>query len=378
MSWTVPLTEVALTDADVEAVVETLRSGWLTMGPRTLDLETAFAEFTGSTHAVAVGSGGAALHLACLAAGAGPGDEVIVPALSFGADPNAAIACGADPVFADSAGVLQPAIDAQEVESRIGPRTRAVIAVHTFGYPADADGLKATCDSHDVALIEDCAHAAGGLLHDGRRAGTVGAMGCFSFFAKTQLGAGEGGIVVTDDEELAAKVRSLRSHAMTSVTWDRHRGHAETYDVPDLGFNHRIDEPRATLALSRLRRLDEAVEKLREVVRAYRVRLSALEGVEVPFSDAEVELSGHFAFPVLVGDRETRDRVRTALHADGVQTTVYQALTGLTEYGRRASGEPCARAEEFADRHMALPLFTGLSEERITTVVDSLGSALAA
>jgi len=376
VNWTVPLTEISLTDGDVEAVLKTLRSEWLTMGPRTLDLETAFAEFAGSSHAVAVASGGAALHLACMAAGVGEGDEVIVPALSFGADPNAAIASGGEIVFADSTSPMRPAIDPEDVERRITKRTKAVIAVHMFGYPADIAALSEICEARDVVLIEDCAQAAGALLPDGRRAGTAGAMGCFSFFAKTQLGAGEGGILVTDDEELEARLRSLRSHAMTSVTWDRHRGHAETYDVPDLGFNYRIDEPRATLALSRLARLDDAIGKLRGVVRTYRERLASVDGVEVPFTDAEVELSGHFAFPVLVADGETRDRVREGVHADGVQTTFYPAMTTLTEYGRRVSGEPCPNAEEFARRHMALPLFSSLTEERIATVVDALARLL--
>jgi len=376
-NWTVPLTEVALSDTDIDAVLETLRSGWLTMGPRTIDLEAAFTEYIGSSHAVAVGSGGAALHLACVAAGAGAGDEVIVPALSFPADANSPIACGAQAVPADSISPSRPAVDPQDVERRITPRTKAVIAVHMFGYPADIAAIKEVCDARGVVLIEDCAQAAGAVLPDGGKAGTVGAMGCFSLFAKTLLGAGEGGIVISEDEGLAARVRSLRSHAMTSVTWDRHRGHAETYDIPELGFNHRIDEPRATLALSRLARLDEALEGLRAVVRAYRDRLGGVDGLEIPFSDDEVELSGHFAFPVLVADRATRDRVRATLHSRGVQTTFYPALTQLTEYARRATGEPCTNAETFADRHLALPLFPALTGERIGLVADELTAALA-
>ena len=376
MSWTVPLTEVALSDADVEAVLETLRSNWLTMGPRTMDLEAAFCEHLGSRHAIAVSSGGAALHVACAAARIEQGDEVIVPALSFGADPNSAIACGADVVFADSSSALRPEIDPGDVEKRITKRTRAVIAVHMFGYPANVARLAEICEDRGLVLIEDCAHACGAFLPDGRRAGVAGAMGCFSFFAKTQLGAGEGGVLVTDDDELAARARSLRSHAMTSVTWDRHRGHAETYDVPDLGFNYRIDEPRATLALSRLGRLDDSVGRLRVIVREYRQRLRALDGVEVPFTDAEVELSGNFAFPVLVADRETRDRVRQALHAKGVQTTFYPAMTQLTDYARRAAGEACTNAEVFADRNLALPMFPALTGDKIDLVVESLGSVL--
>ncbi len=188
---------------------------------------------------------------------------------------------------------------------------------------------------------------------------------------------GEGGILVTDDDDFAERVRSLRSHAMTSVTWDRHRGHAETYDVTALGFNYRIDEPRATLALSRLGRLDDSLAGLRRVASSYRERLAGIDGVEVPFPAEWVERSGHFAFPVLVPDLATRDRVREAMHADGVQTTFYPALTQLTEY-RNAAGEGGAPiAEEFADRHMALPFSPSMDEEKVGIVVEALRAALA-
>jgi dTDP-4-amino-4,6-dideoxygalactose transaminase len=374
--WRVGLTEISLPDSDVEAVLDTLRSGWLTMGPRTQELEEAFRATTGSNHAVAVSSATAALHLACLAAGVGPGDEVIAPALSFVADAHAGRCAGGDAVLADCRSLGEPLLDPGHVERRMTDRTKAVIAVHMFGYPADTDALRELCDARGVALIEDCAEADGGKLRDGSPAGTAGVCGCFSFFSKTQLGVGEGGIVVTDDEEFAARVRSLRSHAMTSVTWDRHRGHAETYDVPDLGFNYRIDEPRATLAHARLARLGNALEELRRVARAYRERLAAIPDVEVPFPDQWVELSGHFAFPVLVSDRERRDVVREAMHAGRVQTTFYPALTQLSAYEPTGPEDAMPIAEEFADRHFALPLSPSLDAEKIELVLGELSTAL--
>jgi dTDP-4-amino-4,6-dideoxygalactose transaminase len=375
--WRVGLTQVSLPESDVEAVLETLRSGWLTMGPRTQELEGAFRATTGSEHAVAVSSGTAGLHLACLAAGVGPGDEVIAPALSFVADAHAGRCAGADAVLADCRSVDEPLVDPEQVERRITPRTKAVIAVHMFGYPADIDALADLCAGRGIALIEDCAEADGGKLRNGASAGTVGLCGCFSFFSTTQLGVGEGGIVVTDDEEFARRLRSLRSHAMTSVTWDRHRGHAETYDVTDLGFNYRIDEPRATLAQARLGRLDGALAELRRVARAYRERLDGLDGVAVPFPDEWVELSGHFAFPILVSDREIRDSVREALHASRVQTTFYPALTQLSAYEPFGPDGSMPVAEDFGDRHLALPLSPSLDETKIELVVEELRRALA-
>jgi dTDP-4-amino-4,6-dideoxygalactose transaminase len=257
-------------------------------------------------------------------------------------------------------------------------RTKAVIAVHMFGYPADTDALRELCDARGVALIEDCAEADGGKLRDGSPAGTAGSCGCFSFFSKTQLGVGEGGILVTDDEDFAQRVRALRSHAMTSVTWDRHRGHAETYDVTDLGFNYRIDEPRASLALARLARLNGALAELRRVARAYRERLAGLDGVVVPFDEESVELSGHFGFPVVVSDGNRRDSVREAMHSARVQTTFYPALTQLSAYEPSGPDGSMPVAEEFADRHMALPLSPSLDDAKIELVVSELGRALAA
>jgi dTDP-4-amino-4,6-dideoxygalactose transaminase len=374
--WRVTLTEIELPESDVEAVLETLRSGWLTMGPRTQDLEAAFAEAVGAEHALAVSSGTAALHLACLAVGVGPGDEVLAPALSFVADAHAGRCAGGETALVDCVSSQEPLVDPADVERRITAATKAVIAVHMFGYPADVDALRAICDERGIALIEDCAEADGGRLRDCSPTGTAGACGCFSFFSKTQLGVGEGGIVVTDDEELAERVRSLRSHAMTSVTWDRHRGHAETYDVTDLGFNYRIDEPRATLAQARLARLPDALAELRRVANSYRDLLAGIDGVEVPFPDEWIELSGHFAFPVLVADLETRNRVRETLHENGVQTTFYPALTQLSEYEGAGGPGGCPIAEDFADRHFALPLSPSLDERKIGIVVDELAAAL--
>ena len=300
---------------------------------------------------------------------------MIVPALSFVADAHAPRCAGGEPVFVDVVAPGEPLVDPAAVEAAITERTKAVIAVHLFGYPADLDRLAAICDEHGLALIEDCAESDGGRLRDGSPAGTRGVCGCFSFFSKTQLGVGEGGIMTTDDDEFAARLRLLRSHAMTSVTWDRHRGHAETYDVTDLGFNYRIDEPRAALARSRLERLDHSLAELGRVAGEYRERLAAVDGVEIPFADFDLGWSGHFAFPVLVVDQTTRDGLRERMHANGVQTTFYPSLTQLTLYAEKG---PAPVAEEFADRHLALPFSPALDSERIELVVSELADGLRA
>jgi dTDP-4-amino-4,6-dideoxygalactose transaminase len=375
--WRVPLTDIAMPEQDVQAVMACLESGWLTMGPRTQSFEQALSQYVGTPHAVTVSSGTAALHLACLAAGIGPGDEVIVPAFTFVASAAAVRYVGAEPVLCDVRSAMDFNIDPQDAERRITPRTRAIVAVHFCGYPADLQALRALCDERGLMLIEDCAQAIGAHADEhGRHVGTVGELGAFSFFSKKQLCVGEGGMVATADEEMAARVRLLRSHAMTSSTWDRHRGHDPAYDVVDVGFNYRLDEPRAALGLSRIERLDGDIARRRELVRTYRKRLAGIDGLELPFDDNAVERSSHFAFPVLLADREARDRFRDDLKADGIQTTWYPALHSFTEYRAIAPPDGLPHASEAAARHCALPLSSTMDEAKLEMVVAAVCAAV--
>ena len=377
MSWTVPLTDVHMAEEDLQAVAECLRSGWLTMGPRTQAFEAAVAEWTGAEHAVAVSSGTAALHLACAALELGPGDEVILPAFTFLATAHAPRYVGARPVLADVVSPEAPNLDVADVERRITERTKAVIAVHMCGYAADMTALRSLCAERGLHLVEDAAQALGArVCPDGALAGTSGALGCLSFFSKKQLCLGEGGMVLTADEALARRVRLLRSHAMTSGTWDRHRGHEDSYDVVDIGFNFRLDEPRAALGLSRLPRLTAAIEHRRAVVRAYREQLDGLDGLTLMWDEAAVETGSHFAFPILFASGAAREHARAKMTARGVQTTRYPVLHALTEYAPFAPLGSLPRAEAAADRHLALPLSSHTTPEQVELVVDAVRAAL--
>jgi dTDP-4-amino-4,6-dideoxygalactose transaminase len=377
MTWAVPLTDVNMTEADLEAVADCLRSGWLTMGPRTAAFEAAVAEWTGSPFAVAVSSGTAALHLACAAVGLSAGDEVIVPAWTFLATAHAPRYVGAVPVLADVVAPERPNLSVEDVERRITPRTRAVMAVHMLGYPADIDGLRSLCEARGLHLIEDAAQAMGASVGAaGAAAGTAGAVGCLSFFSKKQLCLGEGGMVLTGDEAIAKRVRLLRSHAMTSGTWDRHRGHEDSYDVVDIGFNFRLDEPRAALGLSRLPRVTAAIDHRREVVRSYRALLGDLDGVSLLWDEAAVEAGSHFAFPILFDSGDARSRARAVMTSRGIQTTRYPVLHALTEYAPYAEMGSLPAAEAAAERHLALPLSSYTTPEQVELVVDAVRAAV--
>jgi dTDP-4-amino-4,6-dideoxygalactose transaminase len=375
MNWIVPLTDVQISEEDISAYLAVLEQGWLTMGPRTREFELAFAERFGRRHAVAVSSGTAALHLALLAAGIGEGDEVLVPAMTFVAGAAAVRYCGARPVLVEPCGPEDLNLDPEDAAQHIGAHTRAILATHWLGYACDLGALEGLCHEHGLVLIEDCAQSIAARAADGRLTGTVGVAGCFSFFSKKQLAVGEGGMILTSDEAIEAAARSLRSHGMTSVTWDRHRGHAESYDVVDIGFNFRIDEPRAALGLSRMKRLDADIALRRELVRSYRERLAEVPGIEIPWSADDVERSSHFGFAILLETESARDRVAARLADRGVQTTHYPSITALSAYRNHP---PRARAEELAGRHLVLPLSSTYTDRELDLVVGVLTEIMAA
>jgi dTDP-4-amino-4,6-dideoxygalactose transaminase len=373
----IPLFDLRLGEAEIAAVEDALRSGWLTMGPRTDAFEREFAEHLGCAHVVTTSSCTAALHLGYLAAGVGPGDEVIVPAITFVASAAAARYCGATPVVADVAGPHDLGLDTDDAERRITERTKAICAVHYGGYACAVERLRELCEHRGLALIEDAAHSPSATTRDGRKLGTVGLAGAFSFFSNKVLSCGEGGALATDDAVVADLARSRRSHAMTSGTWDRHRGHAAGYDVVGLGYNYRLDEPRAALLSARLKGLEDDIRSRRRIVRRYRERLAELPGLLVPYSDEEVGRSSCYAMPVLVEDPALRDPLREWLSERLIQTSVlYPAVHEFTEYaGLPTGGRP--RSELVARSQITLPLYPHLTESDQDRVVQALTEGIA-
>ncbi len=348
------------------------------MGPRTQTFEEEFAEHLGVTHAVALSSCTAALHLAYLAANVGPGDEVIVPGITFVASAAAVRYCGGTPVLAEVLGQHDISLDPEDARRRITPRTKAVCAVHYAGYAAPMKRLRALCEEHGLALIEDAAHSPHALdVGDGEPLGTLGLAGAFSFFSNKIISCGEGGLLATRDATVAELARSRRSHAMTSGTWDRHRGHARSYDVMAVGYNYRIDEPRAALLSARLPGLRADVEERRRLTHLYRAGLADVHGVSVPYTPDQVDCSSCYIMPVLLDDPALRDPVRGALDRRGVQTTVlYPSINEFSAYAGLAGSGPLPRCELVAHSQLTLPLYPHLGEERLERVVAAVSEAI--
>jgi dTDP-4-amino-4,6-dideoxygalactose transaminase len=370
--WRVELAGVTIGVEERDAVDEVLRSGWLSMGPRTQEFEERFAAFVGGKNALAVANGTAALHLAALGLGVGPGDEVICPALTFVASAAAMRHAGADVILADSVSLDDFSIDPAEIGRLITPRTKAVVVVHYGGHPIDVAAIRKQTEAHGLLMIEDAAHALGATFDD-ESCGTLGDAGCFSFFPNKNMTTGEGGMVVARDDEAAERMRRLRSHAMTTLTWDRHRGHASTYDVVGVGFNYRIDEIRSALGIAQLARLPELNARRAELVLRYRERLEGTEAVIPSFGGRGT--SANHLLVVVVADRDARDGVRERLQQARIQSSIhYPAIHRFAAY---SGGQPLAVAESIAARAVTLPLHPGLSEADVDLVCDEVLAALA-
>jgi len=376
--WKVPLADVTLGPEEIAAVTEVLQSGWLSMGPKTQEFEDRFAHFLGVKYTFAVANGTAALHLACEVLGMGPGDEVLCPALTFVASANAIIYNGARPVFVDVTGPQDLNLSVADAASKVSGRTRAIMVVHYGGYPCDMEAIAALAGRHGLKIIEDCAHAPGAVYHSSqgpRLLGTLGDIGCFSFFANKNLTTGEGGMVVTNDDELAGKIKTARSHGMTTLTWDRHRGHSFSYDVVARGYNYRLDEMRSALGLVQLNRLEPGNARRQEVTYAYRAKLEDLDHLVVPFRDFPGG-SAHHLFPILLRDCGGRTDFMAALAQQSIQTSIHYPPVHLFSYYRSlweaGHDHRLPLTEEISARLVTLPLFPAMTMAQLDTVVAAI------
>lgn len=379
--WKIPLADVQLSPDDITAVNEVLRSGWLSQGPRVERFEAALAEYLGVKHAIAVANGTAALHLACLALELGPGDEVLCPALTFVATANAIGYTGARPVFVDIGGPHDLNISAADAAIKITPRTKGVMLVHYAGFPVDMAAFRVLAERYNLALIEDCAHAPGAAYQpplDDHKVGSLGTVACFSFFANKNLTTGEGGLVTTQDDQLAARIRTARSHGMTTLTWDRHRGHSFSYDVIAPGYNYRLDEIRAALGLAQLERLEAQNARRRALTQLYREGLQAIPGLQVPFPDSDLTSSACHIMPLLLPPGADRGAFMTSLKEHGIQTSVhYPPIHRFHHYQNlypAGYDHELPHTEDIADREVTLPLYPTLGESQVAEVIAAASS----
>jgi len=376
MNWRVPLSDLDYGEEEERAVLEVLRGRWLTMGSVTQAFEKQFAQTIGVKHALAVSNATVALHLACLALDVGPGDEVILPALTFVASANAVLYTGAQIRFTDILGPQDLNIAPVAIEKAITPRSKAIMVVHYGGYPCQMDSIQEIATRYGLAVIEDAAHAPGASLN-GKALGAWGDVGCFSFFSNKNMATGEGGMLVTNRDEVAKRVQLLRSHGMTTLTWERHKGHAYSYDIVDLGYNYRIDEIRSALGLVQLGKLADNNARRGAITASYRQSLVDTK-LELPFYNPVGKPAYHL-FPILLPPSVDRRVFMDYMRAAGVQTSIhYPPIHRFSYYRARYPDVHLLNTEAVARREVTLPLYPSMDIEMVEWVVSSVKSALEA
>jgi perosamine synthetase len=365
----VPLSGPYLGEREEELVLEVLRSGRLSLGPTVDRFEELIAERVGAPYAAAVSSGTTGLHLLCIAAGIGPGDEVVTSPYSFAASANCFVYEGGIPVFAD----IDPRtlnLDPAAVEAAITERTRAIVAVDIYGYPCELDELRAVADRHGLALIDDACEALG-AEYRGTTVGSRGTSAVFAFYPNKQITTGEGGVVTTHSEEEWHLIRSLRNQGRPEPGgWLEH---------VRLGFNYRLSDIACALGIGQLERLDEILALRAHAAARYARLLGGLDAVELPLPDDAEHRRSWFVFVVLLPDSATRDRVIAAFEREGIGYNRYLPSIHLQPYMRERFGFReglCPVAEDASSRSLALPFFTGIEAAAQERVAEVLAAAL--
>lgn len=367
----IPYGRQHIDEEDIRAVIEVLRSDWLTTGPTVKEFEESFARHTGTAHAVAVSNGTAALHAAVYALNLGPGDEVIVPAITFVATANAVVFQGATPVFAD----VDPdnlLIDTERIEERLTSKTKAIIAVDYAGHPCNYDELRDLAKHHDLYLVDDACHALGGSYR-GRPVGSLADLNTFSLHPVKHITTGEGGVITTDNEEYAKRMRLFRNHGITTDHRQREAIGSWFYEMTDLGNNYRLTDFQCALGLSQLKKLAGWVIRRQEVAARYDTAFTDMPSVHPLTVRPYVGHAYHLYVVRLSGiGRET---VFCDLRANGIGVNVHYIPVHLHPFYRQRFGTSpglCPAAEKAYEEIISLPMFPGMSDDMVDQVIDTM------
>jgi len=379
MSYKIPLFDLNFDEKEGQAALETIQSKWISTGPKTAAFEEKFASMLGAKHAVALSNCTVSLHLALKLAGVQAGDEVICPSLTFVATVNSIRYVDAIPVFADVTSYEDPTIDPEDIRRKITPKTKAIMVMHYGGFACNMEKIMQIAQEHNLKVIEDACH---GPLSEykGKKLGTIGDVGCFSFFGNKNLTTAEGGMLVTDDPEIAQKVRVLRSHGMTTLTWDRFKGHASTYDVVAQGYNYRMDELRSALGREQLKRIPAGNARRGELLNLYRELLGQeVPAIRVPFAQERGQSSYHI-MPALLPSGADKPAFMEQMKQQGIQTSwhyppVHRFSVYKQAYASRPN--PLPVTDEVAQREVTLPLYPTMTDEQVAWVVQAAKKALA-
>ncbi len=371
MNIKIPLARPFLGADELDEVKKVFQSGWVSQGPKVKEFETKISQYLGVKYAIAVTNCTSALHLALLSIGVKEGDEVIVADFTFPATGHSVLYCGAKPVFVDIDSKTYN-IDPNLIEDNINNKTKAIIPVHTFGQPADMDKIMKIAKQHNLKVIEDAACALGAKYKD-KFAGTIGDIGCFSFHARKGITTGEGGMIVTNDKNLADKMRNLSVFGMTTA-WDREK--SNNFVIPkfmDVGYNYKMSDINAAVGVVQLKKLDKIIERREELAKYYNERLKEIKYITPPYA---YENTKHVyqAYVVLLDKNVNRNELITKLMEKGIQAQIGTYASHIQPvYG---SMDECPNSADIFNRSLALPLYYTLKEEEIDIIISSLKGIL--
>jgi dTDP-4-amino-4,6-dideoxygalactose transaminase len=376
--WNIQLFKLNFNDEEINAVSDVVSGGWLSMGDETINFEERFSSFLGEdVYCKAVSNGTAALHMALLALDVNEDDEVIIPSLTFVADINVVKLVGATPVLADAKNLDDWNMSLETIKEKVTNKTKAIIIVHYAGYPCkDIQAISNFCNEKGIALIEDVAHAPGASV-DGKKCGTFGAVGCFSFFSNKNLSIGEGGMVSTMCPGLHKKLGYLRSHGMTSLTLDRHKGRSITYDIAQPGLNYRMDEMRSAIGSVQLKKLPDGNLRRGELTQRYRSNLSSTS-VMVPFKEQPRNIeSVYHILPILLPEGTDRVSIIGALKEKGIQSSIhYPPFWDFSAFKGQFMQDDSPITAEICSRQLTLPLFPTMTDQEVDQVTSALIEAI--
>jgi dTDP-4-amino-4,6-dideoxygalactose transaminase len=371
MMFKIPLFKLNYGSSEKKAIIKALSSRWISTGPLAEKLEGQFRKALHCKFSVSLSSCTAALHLALKAAGIGRDDEVIVPSLTFVATVNAVRYVDALPVFCDIRSLNDLTIDPDKIRTLLTDKTRAIVVMHYAGFPCDMDPIISLARKHNLKVIEDASHAPFSEYR-GKKLGTIGDIGVFSFFANKNISTAEGGMLVTNNGDFTRRIKLLRSHGMTSLSYERAKGHSSAYDVVELGYNYRFDDLRAALGLVQLGKLKGDLEKRNRIRRYYLKKLAGIKEVIVPFADYE-GLVSNYIFPVVLkeSDSRKRERFRDFLKEKGIQTSVhYPAVHRFAIYKNEKLSLPFT--QYVSDNEVTLPMYSSLTRKEIDYIADMI------
>lgn len=369
--YKIPLFDLNFDSKEAKAVKRTLASKWISTGPKCLEFEKLFSEKIGNQFSLTTSSCTASLHMALIALNIKGEDEVIVPSLTFAATANVIKYVGAKPVFCDISDTSNLTIDPEEVKRKVNDKTKAIIVMHYGGFSCEMDSIIEIAKKYNLFIIEDAAHSPLSTYKN-KKLGTIGDIGTFSFFSNKNIAIGEGGMITTKHESIYKKLKLLRSHGMTTLSYERSKGHSTSYEINEIGYNYRLDDIRASIGIIQLQKLNKDISKRQKIRKFYIEKLKENPFIIIPFQDYK-EFSSNYIFPIILknSDLKKRDFIRNELHLKGIQTSIHYPPVHRFQVFKNDYVQ-LPNTDYVSNNQITLPMYSSLTKKNVYFICNNL------